>query len=215
LLVSALDLSNFAGLTAIGLLTANILLGLLISTKYNPVRRWPHRRVDTVGIHNWTGYGALAVALVHPVLILFSSTAKFGVVDLLWPLGAPKQPVVNTFGALALYLLMVVVATSVLWQERRAIPRRTWKRFHYATYAMFPLYAVHSILTDPALKDRPIDPFDGEKVFVELCVLGVAVAIAFRVRWQRRQPPPRVHRSKAGRVGSPAVAPTRSPEPRG
>jgi hypothetical protein len=59
---------------------------------------------------------------------------------------------------------------------------------------MYPMYAVHSILTDPALKDRPIDYLDGEKVFVELCVLVVAVAIVARIRWQRRQPPPRVHR---------------------
>ncbi len=197
--MTALDLSNYAGLVALGLLTANIALGLLLSTKYNPVRRWPHRRVDTVGLHNWTGYAALAVALLHPVLLLFSATAKFGVLDLLWPLGAPKQPVVNMFGAAAFYLLAIVVGTSVLWQERRAISRRVWKRIHFSTYAMYPLYAVHSILTDPALKDRPFDPFDAEKVFVECCVLAVAVGIVLRVRWQRRQPPPRAHRPKAAR----------------
>ena len=195
--VTAIDLSNFAGLGAIGLLTLNILLGLLIATKYNPVRRWPHRRIDTVGLHNWTGYVALALALVHPVLILFSATAKFGVLDLLWPLNAPRQPVVNTFGAVALWLLVFVIVTSVLWQERRAINRRTWKRLHFATYVMYPMYAVHSMLTDPALKDNPIDYLDGEKVFVEACVLLVAVAIVARVRWQARQPPPRVHRARA------------------
>ena len=195
--LTAIALSNYAGLAALGLLTLNILLGLLLSMKYNPVRRWPHRRINTVGLHNWTGYAALAVSLVHPVVLLFSATAGFGVLDLLWPLGAPKQPVVNTFGALAFYVLLAVVATSVLWQERKAISRRVWKRFHFATYALFPLYAVHSILTDPALKDRPIDPFDAEKVFVELCVLAVVIGIAQRVRYQLRQPPPRVHRARA------------------
>ena len=197
--MTPLELSNYAGLVALGLLTANIVLGLLISTRYNPVRRWPHRRVDTVGFHNWTGYAALAVALLHPVLLLFSATAKFGVIDLLWPLGAPRQPYVNMFGAAAFYLLAIVVGTSVLWQERRAMSRTAWKRIHFSTYAMYPLYAVHSMLTDPALKDRPLDPLDAEKVFVELCILVVAVAMVMRVRWQRRQPPPRVHRAKAER----------------
>ena len=197
--MTALDLSNYAGLVALGLLTANILLGLLLATKYSPVRRWPHRRVNTVGLHNWTGYAALSVAFLHPVLLLFSATAKFGVLDLLWPLGAPKQPVVNTFGAAAFYLLAVVVGTSVLWQERRAISRTAWKRIHFSTYAMFPLYAVHSLLTDPALKDRPLDPLDAEKVFVEVCILAVVTGIVLRVRWQRRQPPPRTHRPKAAR----------------
>jgi sulfoxide reductase heme-binding subunit YedZ len=199
-LVTALDLSNFAGLGAIGLLTLNILLGLLIATKYNPVRQWPHRRINTVRLHNWTGYVALALALVHPVLILFSATAKFGVVDLLWPLGAPKQPIVNTFGAIALYLLIFVIVTSVLWQDRHAMSRRTWKTLHFSTYAMFPMYALHSVLTDPALKDRPIDWLDAEKVFVELCVLAVIVAIGARVRWQRRQPAPRTHRVNTRRA---------------
>jgi sulfoxide reductase heme-binding subunit YedZ len=198
--VSALDLSNDAGLCAIGLLTLNILLGLLLSIKYNPVRRWPHRRVNTVRLHNWTGYTALAVSFVHPVILLFVASPKFGVADLLWPLEAPKQPVVNMFGALAFWLLLFVITTSILWQEQRALSRRVWKRLHLLTYALFPLYAVHSVLTDPALKDQPIDPLDGEKVFVELCIVCVAVAIGFRIRHQLHKPPPRVHRPKVARV---------------
>ena len=35
--MSAVDLSSYAGLAAMFLLTFNILLGLLLSTKYNPV----------------------------------------------------------------------------------------------------------------------------------------------------------------------------------
>ena len=198
--VTALDLSNFAGLTAIGLLTTNILIGLLLATKYNPVRRWPHRRINTVRIHNWTGYTALAAALVHPVFLLCSATETFGIVDVLWPLNAPKQPIVTTLGAAALYLLVFVVVTSVLYQERHAISRATWKKMHFTTYAMFPLYAVHSVLTDPALKDHPIDYLDGEKVFVEACILVVIVAVGARVRWQRRQPPARVHRPREQRA---------------
>ena len=83
---------------------------------------------------------------------------------------------------------------------RFEIGRRWWKRIHFATYALFPLYAVHAILTDPALKDRSIDYLDGEKVFVELCVLAVAIAIGARVRWQLRQPPARAHRPKLRRA---------------
>jgi DMSO/TMAO reductase YedYZ heme-binding membrane subunit len=200
--VSTLDLSNDAGLCAIGLLTLNILLGLLLSVKYNPVRRWPHRRVNTVRLHNWTGYTALAVAFLHPVILLFDRSAKFGMMDLLWPLDAPKQPLVNTLGAVAFWLLLFVVTTSILWQERRAMSRRMWKRLHLLTYALFPFYAIHSLLTDPALKDQPIDPLDGEKVFVELCIACVVVAIAFRIRHKLRQPPPRVHRPRVARPTS-------------
>ena len=61
-----IELSNYAGLGAIGLLTANILLGLLLARHYNPVRHWPHRRINTVKIHNVTGWTALVVSLIHP-----------------------------------------------------------------------------------------------------------------------------------------------------
>ena len=195
--MSAIELSSDVGLVAITLLTLNILIGLLLSTKYNPVRRWPHRRVNTVKIHNWTGYAALSAALVHPTLILFSSRERFGLKDLVYPLNAPKQPRINTLGAAALYILIFTVVTSYF---RFEIGRRWWKKMHLLTYAMFPLYAAHGILTDPTLKDAPLDPFDAEKVFVELCVLLVAAAIAARMRWQLHRPPPRIHRPKVKKI---------------
>lgn len=188
-----IELSNYAGLGAIGLLTLNILIGLLLAAKYNPVRRWPHRRVNTVKIHNVTGWAALVFALVHPALLLLPNRIEFRVIDLLYPMSAPKQPWINTAGAAAAYLLMIVVVTSYF---RFQMGRRWWKRIHFTTYALFPLYAVHAVLTDPALEDRNIDYLDGEKVFVELCVLAVVAAILVRVRWQRRQPPARVHRER-------------------
>ncbi|MEP6731202.1 MAG: ferric reductase-like transmembrane domain-containing protein [bacterium] len=191
-----IELSNYAGLGAIGLLTLNILIGLLLATKYNPVRRWPHRRVNTVKIHNFTGWIALALVLIHPALLLLPNRVDFSVIDLFYPLNAPKQPLINTTGAAAAYLLLIVVSTSYF---RFEIGRKWWKRIHFATYALFPLYAVHSILTDPALKDRSIDYLDGEKVFVELCVLAVVVAMSVRIRWHLRQPPARVHRPKQPR----------------
>lgn len=197
--MTAIDLSSYAGLAAITLLTLNILIGLLLSTKYNPVRRWPHRRINTVRVHNWTGYAALFVALIHPLLILFSGTERFRLVDLAYPLNAPKQPGINTFGAAALYILIFTVATSFF---RFEIGRRWWKRMHLITYAMFPLYAVHGILTDPTLKGASLDPLDAEKVFVELCVLVVLTAMLMRIRWQTKQPPPRVHRAKVGKARS-------------
>ena len=61
------------------LLTLNLLLGLLVSTNYNPAREWPRRKlpVPLFRIHNWTAYVALTVVLLHPTILLFSSTAHF------------------------------------------------------------------------------------------------------------------------------------------
>ncbi len=176
------------------LLTLNIMIGLVMSVKYNPVRGWPHLRINTFKIHNWTAYIALTIATIHPLIILFSSTAKFTFLDILYPVNAPKQPWINVLGALSLYSLVFVVLTSYF---RRELGRKKWKTLHFTAYATAALFYVHGILTDPTLKDAPIDFFDGEKVYVELCMLLVIVAIGFRVRWQLGQPPPRVHRPKS------------------
>lgn len=194
--MSAIELSSYFGLAAMTLLTLNILIGLAMSLKYNPVRNWPHRRINTFKIHNWTGYIALTVAAVHPTIILFSSTAKFTLIDILYPVNAPKQPWINVLGALALYTLAFVVVTSYF---RRELGRKTWKSLHFTAYATAVLFYIHGILTDPNLKDNPIDFLDGEKVYVELCALIVLIAIALRIRWQLRQPPARVHRPKQPR----------------
>jgi hypothetical protein len=73
-----IEASSVAGLIAVGALTANILLGLLVSTGYNPRGRWPRRRIKLFTLHNWTGYLALALVLLHPAVILASSTRAFG-----------------------------------------------------------------------------------------------------------------------------------------
>jgi DMSO/TMAO reductase YedYZ heme-binding membrane subunit len=191
--MTAIELSSYFGLAAMTLLTLNILIGLVMSVKYNPVRSWPHRRINTFKIHNWTAYLALTIAAMHPVIILFSSTAKFSLVDILYPVNAPKQPWINVLGAVALYTLAFVVLTSYF---RRELGRKKWKTLHFTAYGTAALFFVHGILTDPNLKDAPIDFLDGEKVYVELCLLLVIVAAALRIRWQLRQPPARVHRPK-------------------
>jgi predicted ferric reductase len=177
--MSALELSSDVGIVAVFVLTFNILLGLLMGVKYNPWRSWPHRRINYFRIHNWTGYVALSLSLLHVILLLLSSEAKFRVVDVLYPMVGPKQPVINTLGAAALYVLIVVVVTSYY---RAAIGHDRWHIIHYGTYLTAALFLVHGIWSDPSLKDNPIDYLDAEKVGIEVCLLIVVVGSFFRWR---------------------------------
>lgn len=181
--MSAIDLSSDVGLVACGLLTLNILLGLLLSMRYNPWTHWPHRRVNYFRIHNWTGYLALAVSALHPVIVLFSSTANFRVFDIVIPVQSPKQPLVNSLGAIGLYALALVVVTSYV---RHRMTRHTWKLLHYVAYVSAAFFFAHSLFSDPTLKGNPVDWLDGEKVYIELCVVAVALVSAYRVRWMLR-----------------------------
>jgi methionine sulfoxide reductase heme-binding subunit len=178
--MNALDLSADIGLVAVGLATANLLLGLLMALRYSPVRYWPHRRFNYFRLHNWTGYLALAAAVLHPVVLLFSSTARFRLLDVLYPVHSPSQPLENTIGAIGFYLILIVVVTSYF---RLRLGRRIWKAFHFVIYAAAAALFWHSIFTDPLLKNSPVDPLDGEKAFVEICLLLFAVVGV--IRWRR------------------------------
>lgn len=185
--MSAIVLSKYIGIAALFLLTSNILLGLLISVRYSPVKNWPRRKINIFELHNWTGYTALCVASLHPVVLLFSRTAGFRWTNLLWPLHSPTQPLVNSLGAAALYCLIFVVVTSYF---RIELGRSTWKALHYTAYASAALFFAHGLFTDPLLKGRPTNFLDGEKLLVEGCLLIVILAGAWRVRYAMKK---RVH----------------------
>ena len=182
--MSALELSSDVGIVAVFVLTFNILLGLLMGVKYNPWRSWPHRRINYFRIHNWTGYVALTLSLLHVILLLLSAEAKFRIVDVLYPMVGPKQPVINTLGAAALYVLIVVVVTSYF---RAAIGHDRWHIIHYGTYLTATLFLIHGIWSDPSLKDNRIDYLDAEKVGIEICLLIVVVGSFLRWRYALRR----------------------------
>jgi predicted ferric reductase len=182
--MTAIDLSADIGLVAVGLATLNLLIGSLIAMRYSPWRYWPHHRFNIFAIHNWTGYALLATCVLHPVVLLASPTARFRVLDVLYPVHSPVQPFENTIGAIALYSVAVVVITSYF---RLSLGRHLWKSFHFVIYAAAVALFWHSIFTNPNLKAIPVDYFDGEKVFIELCMVAVAGLAALRWRYGVRK----------------------------
>jgi sulfoxide reductase heme-binding subunit YedZ len=182
--MSAVDVSGTIALGAVGLLTANLLLGLLLSTGYNPTRQWPRQRVKLFTLHNWTGYVAFVAVVLHAGALLFSTAPAFRLYDILIPIESPVQPLSNNLGALGFYLVTIVVLTS-LKRVRTAIGRHRWKAIHYTTYAAAGVFFVHGIIADPLLQNRPIDFVDAEKVYVEGCALAVVAATVWRIRHRR------------------------------
>ena len=181
-MLTAVELSAYIALGAVALLAANLLLGLLLASGYNPARHWPYRPIKLFRFHNWTGYVALGAVLLHPLILLFSSSPRFRLIDLIAPVWSPVQPTSNVLGAIALYLVVVVVATSYF---RRALGRHLWRTIHYTNYAAATIFFLHGIIADPTVTGRPVNYIDGEKVFVEGCaVLFVATAM-WRIRHRR------------------------------
>jgi predicted ferric reductase len=182
--ITVLDLSAYIGLVAVGAVAINMLLGMLMAFRYSPLRYWPHRRFNYFRLHNWSGYIALSVSILHPIVLLFNNTTRFRVMDLVYPVHSPSQPLENTIGAIALYMVAVVVVTSYF---RVRLGRRVWKAFHFSVYVAAIAMFWHSVFTDPDLKNSPVDWFDGGKVFIEICLLVIVVVSVLRWRYSVRK----------------------------
>ena len=132
--------------------TAQILMGLLLSVGYNPIRQWPRQRwFKLFTFHNWLGYIGLATAFTHPLILLCARrTAGFRLFDIVVPIWSPVQPIPNTLGAIAFYLVAFVVLTSYF---RRVFGRHRWKQLHYVAYAAAAVFYVHGVWADPLLQE--------------------------------------------------------------
>jgi len=86
---------------------------------------------------------------------------------------------INLAGAGALYLLLVVFISSLL---RNRIGRPLWRSLHYLVFPAAILIFVHSILTDPLLKDGHPDLLDGGKILLRRGTLISVAAVVLRYR---------------------------------
>jgi predicted ferric reductase len=174
--MTLLDLCSYLGLGAVAAVAVNMLLGVLIALRYSPVRLWPHRPINVFGLHRWTAYVALLLAVSHPAVLLLLRRPRFSLAQILWPLHSPLQPKLNTAGAVALYLLGIVLVSSL---ARARISRALWRNLHWLVYPAAALMLLHSFLTDPELKDGHPDLLDGGKVFIAtVCLVLFAAGVA-------------------------------------
>ena len=165
--METIELSGIIGLIAIACLAANFIVGYFI---------WSGSKIKLpyglsfLSLHKLSGYSAAISIIVHVVLIPLDPKSEFSWGDLILPLWTKHQPYANTFGAIALYLVAVVVISSYFKDK---LKYSLWRTLHFTSYfAAVPLI-VHSVWTDPKLQDRPIDWFDAEKLFVIFCCLVV------------------------------------------
>ena len=172
--METLELSGILGLIAIASLAANFIVGFIIWK--NSTFKLPFN-LTFLGLHKFTGYSAAVAVVAHVVLIPFDPKSGFTWSDLLLPLWTEHQPYANTFGALALYLIAVVVISSYFKDKMK---HKFWRTLHFISYfAAVPLI-IHGLWTDPKLEDRPIDWLDAEKIFVLLCSVVIICLTFYR-----------------------------------
>jgi len=135
-------LARASGFTAFAALTAEVVLGLLMSTGRGTTWRTWLPKATRVELHRWLSPLTLALVGGHVAVLLADDFVRFDALDVLVPFVAPTRPIALGLGVLALYAAVVV---HVSFGLRKRLGARTWRRLHYLSFATFLLAGIHGV----------------------------------------------------------------------
>ena len=150
-------------------LTGTVVLGIVTSTRWigesTPafVAADVHRNLSLLG---------MCLLAAHIITTVLDPFAHISVRDVLIPVGAAYRPVWLGLGVAAMWVLIGVVASSLL---RERIGPRLWRLIHWAAYASWPLAVIHGLGTGSDAKATWM------LALTAGCVAVVLVAVAARV----------------------------------
>jgi len=116
----------------------------------------------------WASHRALGITftvavLVHVVLLLFDHFISFNILDILIPWLSDYKPLTLfgvklgslyvALGVLAMYLVLIVTITSLLWVEKKP---HTWKWLHLLSYIAVAFVFVHALFIGTDLASGPL-----------------------------------------------------------
>lgn len=163
-------LGRGTGITALGFLTISVALGIATRSG-RPLPLLP--RFAVADIHRFAALAATLLVALHLGLLFFDPYAQLRLIDFVVPFLGAYRPLWLGLGTVALDLLSVVIATSVL---RHRLGLRVFRAVHWATYALWPIALAH------ALGNGTDAGHAWFLVFAGACALAVAGTVAWRLQ---------------------------------
>ncbi len=181
-------LARVLGNAGVMVLAMSAVLGVLLASRTTHRLRLLKGR--TFRVHRLLSMLGAGLLLAHPVpVVLARETTGVGPAAVVVPFAAEKLVVNIAFGALALDVLLIVFASSLLIKR---LLRKAWRRLHYGAYAVLALGLYHGLLIPddfgPAARHAPWNPFAFDKVLVESAIVVVLPAAAWRIAASTRRP---------------------------
>ena len=175
------DLGRGTGVVALVMFTLSLVLGVIARSG----RRVPGLgRFGISDLHRTAALTGNGLIVVHVTSLLLDPFAQLRVVDLVLPFLAAYRPLWLGLGTLAVDLLVVVTAASLL---RARIGPRLFRAVHWATYVLWPMALLHAL---KAGTNAGTLWFRGLAV---VCAAAVLVAVGWRLApsfaergWTRR-----------------------------
>lgn len=155
-----------SGMVAAILLVASLVWGVLMATRaLKPVDRpaW------MLAMHRWFSGLAVTGVVIHIAALVADSYVHFGAKEIFVPMASSWKPGAVALGVVAMYLLVLVQATSLAMKR---LPKRVWRGIHMSSYALTWLVFVHAGLAGTDVANRVY-----QVVALLLAIVGVTAAV--------------------------------------
>jgi sulfoxide reductase heme-binding subunit YedZ len=165
-----------SGFTALVLLSATVVIGLLTSTRQSG-RDWPRFVVQS--LHRNLSLLVVVFLLIHIATSVIDPFAKLNVADAVIPFIASYRPLWLGLGVVSCELLVAITVTSLM---RNRLGWRAWQIVHMLAYVSWPVAVVHGIGTGT----------DTKSVWALLLVTGCVVVVIGALVWRLAVAGPRI-----------------------
>jgi methionine sulfoxide reductase heme-binding subunit len=128
-----------AGIVALLLLTATVVLGILTAGRLR-TRRWP--AFANAELHKRIALLALVFLALHVLTAVVDTYVHVGLAAAVVPFASSYRPGWVALGTIGVDLLVAVAVSSAL---RQRISARTWRSLHWLAYGSWPLAMAHSL----------------------------------------------------------------------
>lgn len=183
------------GLMALVLFTVVVALGI-VGRSGRSALGLP--RFALADVHRNASLMGLGLVFVHLVVLWLDPFSRLRVFDLLIPFDAVYRPLWVGLGTIAMELMVLIIATSLL---RARLGARAWKVVHWLSYAMWPIAWLHGWFSGT---DADTGWF---RLVAIICLLAVAAATGWRLSPRFLEiPRPRPTVLPAPTIPSPAPA---------
>jgi methionine sulfoxide reductase heme-binding subunit len=157
-----------AGVVSLVLLTAVVVLGITSAMRWQ-TPSWP--RFLTTGFHRNLALVTLVFLAIHIVTAVVDPFTALGLNAALIPFSSSYRTLWLGLGAIAMYLLLAIIVTSLL---RPLLGYAGWRIVHWLAYAMWPVALVHGFGTGTDRGFPWMLAIDG------ICIIAVLLAVFWR-----------------------------------
>jgi methionine sulfoxide reductase heme-binding subunit len=161
-------LARATGLTAYVLLTLSVLAGLVVKSR--PFGR-AVRIAPVTDTHRFLSTLALGAVALHGIALTLDRTVHLTPGALVAPGLSSYRPIATGLGVVAAELALLIVVSFPL---RKRIGTRTWRKLHWATYAVFVLVTAHGLAAGT----------DSSRPWASALYLGAVFAVATATGWR-------------------------------